>query len=172
MKPTSNQHPAYFSNYINKVEQQDLLLALRDVKQTLIKFVDQIKPEQENFAYADGKWTIKEVIVHCMDTERVFAFRAMSFARGEKQKMLSFDENVYAANCNAQHRNLQDIVEEFATLMDSTYLLFKSFSENTLNQGGEMQSGYATVNALGFVICGHTLHHLGVLKDRYLNEFK
>lgn len=168
MKPTSNQHPAYFGNYINKVEQQDLLLALREVKQTLIKFVEHIKPEQENFAYAEGKWTIKEVLIHCMDTERVFAFRAMSFARGEKQKMLSFDENSYAANSQAHERSLKEITEEFIVLMDSTYLLFKSFSDSTLNLGGDMQSGYATVNALGFVICGHTLHHLSVLKERYL----
>lgn len=168
MKPKPSDYPAYFGNYIKYVVQEDLNSALAQTQEQVLALVKTIPAHRENFAYAEGKWSVKQVLMHCMDTERVFAFRAMSFARGEKQTMLSFDENIYADNCDAHLRTLADITFEFDSLMRSSQLLFKSFSHQKLDVVGHMQSGPVTVNAIGYTICGHTLHHLGILKERYL----
>ncbi len=168
MKPLPSEYPKFFGTYIAQVQNNNLIEALANSRTEVLNLIQSVKSEQEDFAYAPEKWTIKQVLMHCMDTERIFAFRAMSFARGEQKKMISFDENVYANNCDAHLRTLKSITEEYESIMNSSILLFKSFSENKLASTGEMQSGTITVNALGYAICGHTQHHLSVLRERYL----
>lgn len=168
MKPLESEYPKFFGTYIQPVTNDDLIDELRRVKKMVLDLVVTVKQQQENHAYAEGKWTLKQVLLHCIDTERVFAYRAMCFARGEKQKMLAFDENVYADHSDAHLRPLASIAAEFAAVRDASILLFESFSKEKLAGTGEMQSGTITVNALGYAICGHTQHHLNVIKERYL----
>lgn len=168
MKPQQSDMPGYFENYIKLVKHESVLGAMVDTKNEMLELMRSINPNLENYAYAPSKWTVKEVLIHCMDTERIFSTRALGFARGEAQKALSYDENIYAPNSEAQLRTLNDIAEEYDAITNSTICLFKSFSEKKLAARGEMPSGWGTVNAIGFTICGHSIHHMNVLKERYL----
>src|SRR5882724_7988590 len=168
MRPQAEDTPGYFQNYVKLVKQDNLINALTETKKEFLALIHSIDPKIENYAYAEGKWTIKEVIIHCMDTERIFSTRALGFARGETQKALSYNENIYAPNSEAALRTLKDIYEECDAITTSTFCLFKSFSEKSLAARGETPAGWATVNAIGYTICGHTTHHINILKERYL----
>jgi hypothetical protein len=168
MKPNIDDYPTKISGYILPVIEVTVLEALHHSKLRLLKTIQTISEEKSNFAYAENKWTIKELILHCVDTERLFAFRALMFARGETQKALAFDENEYAKNSNASNRTLKSIIEEYEAVNTATVVLFKNFSNHQLSKKGEMPSGFITVNALGYAICGHLQHHLSVLTERYL----
>lgn len=168
MKPTLLQYPEYMDTYISLVKEDNVRDALAETKKTFLAFIGSINPDLENHRYAAGKWSIKEVILHCADTERIFASRALGYARGEKQKSLSFDENTYANNSHADTRSLKDIIDEYETIANATASLFHSFSDSVLSIPGEMPSGPCTVNAVGFAISGHNLHHMKIIKERYL----
>ena len=114
--------------------------------------------------------TTKQVLIHCIDTERIMATRALRFSRGDSQKSTSFDENLYAANSHADLRSLKDIEEEFDAVRNATIALFRSFSFETLMAVGTSPSGIVTVNSIGYMICGHTQHHLNIIKERYLKK--
>ncbi|MDO8999282.1 MAG: DinB family protein [Bacteroidota bacterium] len=170
MRPKESEHPKYYNYYIDLITQEDVLNALTESKKTTLDFIDTIPIELANYAYADLKWTVKQVLIHCVDTERIFATRALGFARGDSQKPNSYDENSYAVNSHANLRSITDISEEFEAVRNSTILLFKSFSFETLMAKGDTPSGFATVNSVGFTICGHTNHHLNIIKERYLKK--
>ena len=158
----------YLKKYISLVKEKNVLNALAESHLEALKLIDSILPNQENYSYSQGKWTIKEVLIHCMDTERIFCTRALSFARGETQPSQSFDENKYATNSEANLRLLSDIKEEWVNLRSSTISLFKNFSSNRLFSKGIMPAGELTVNDIGIAISGHSLHHLFIIKERYL----
>lgn len=158
----------YLKNYISLVNQKNVLIALTESHLEALKVIESIQPNQENYSYLEGKWTIKEVLIHCMDTERIFCTRALGFARRETQTSQSFDENKYATNSEANFRLLIDIKEEWVNLRGSTISLFKNFSSKSLFYKGAMPAGEISVNDIGLAICGHSLHHLLIIKDRYL----
>jgi hypothetical protein len=168
MKPNITDHPDFYRRYIELVEDHNLVNCISATTKDAVQLIRILNEEIGNFAYAEGKWTLKEVLIHCMDTERIFSTRALCFARGEKQRALPFDENLYAPNSHASSRSIENIALEFESIGNSTLQLFTSFSEKTLQQKGETPSGPCTVNAIGFAICGHTLHHLNVIRERYL----
>jgi hypothetical protein len=154
--------------YISLVKEKNVLNALAESHLETLKLIESIPPNHENYSYSEGKWTIKEVLIHCMDTERIFCTRALSFARGETQPSQSFDENKYATNSEANLRLLSDIKEEWNNLRGSTISLFRNFSSNKLFSKGIMPAGELTVNEIGIAISGHSLHHLFIIKERYL----
>ena len=158
----------YLKKYISLVKEKNVLNALAESHLETLKLIESIPPNHENYSYSEGKWTIKEVLIHCMDTERIFCTRALSFARGETQPSQSFDENKYATNSEANLRLLSDIKEEWINLRTSTISLFKNFSSNKLFSKGIMPAGELTVNEIGIAISGHSLHHLFIIKERYL----
>lgn len=168
MRPQAHEHPNYYGQYIALVKEDNIRSALAETKKTFLAFLRSIDPKLENHAYAEGKWTVKEVILHCTDTERIFSARALGYARGEKQKSLSYDENDYAKNCDAHTRSLNDLIEEYEAVANATTALFNSFSEKALASVGETPAGTATVLSVGFSMCGHNLHHMNILKERYL----
>ena len=170
MKPQPHEIPDYFKGYVALVKEDQLLEALTSTSSQLLSFIKSLPEAMGDHAYTPGKWTIKEVLLHCMDTERIFSTRAMGYARGERQKSLSYDENHYAPNSEAGLRSLASIYEEYEAISRSTYCLFKSFSPNKLSVIGETPAGKSTVNGMGFVICGHSLHHLNILNERYLSQ--
>jgi hypothetical protein len=172
MRPAIKDYPEFYDRYIGLTKQIDLNLLILETKKEVLFFFEQLDPRLHDYGYAPGKWTIKQVLLHCIDTERIFSYRALSFARGEKQTMLSFDEDVYAAQSNAQSRSLTNILEEFESVRQSTCLLFASFTDDVLNIKGETPSGQCTVNAIGFAICGHYKHHLQTIEKLYLGAAK
>lgn len=159
-------HP-FYQGYLNTAVGEDLLEAMELASNRLRAHVDLLSEEQSAFRYAPGKWSIKEVLQHMLDTERIFAFRALCFARGELQALPGFDENSYADASNADHRAWSDLLQEHSVVRASTLAMFRSFTPEMLLRRGTANERTFTVRALGWTIAGHELHHLHILKTRY-----
>jgi len=170
MRPKKEEHPEYYNYYVDLVKQEDVVNALTETKKTSSDFIKNIPIELANYAYADGKWTTKQVLIHCIDTERITATRALRFARGDSQKSTSFDENLYAAAGQFNKRSLYDLLHEFSLSRESNIALFKSFDEETLNSMGSANNNRMSVRAILFMIAGHEKHHVNVIKERYLTQ--
>jgi uncharacterized damage-inducible protein DinB len=147
---------------VNLIE--ELEICLHD----FIKFVQNIPMDKFDFRYAEGKWTIKEIIQHLIDAEHVFSYRALRISRNDKTPLPGFNENDYVDNTNANARSIQGLLTEFSALRQSTLLLFKSFSEEQLKRMGIASNADVSVRAIGFIIIGHQKHHQKVFQERYL----
>src|SRR5437870_7271735 len=128
MKPEKGSYPVYFENYIPLVEEENVLEALAQSWISIKTMLAAIAKDKENFAYAEGKWTIKQVVNHMIDTERIFAYRALRFARKDPQQPLPFEEDHYAANADVSGRTLSDLLYEFDSVRKASFSLFNSFS--------------------------------------------
>lgn len=167
-KPIEGSFPPYFATYINKVTEDNVTDAFRNQQGVVDSFFDNITEEKANTAYAPGKWTLKELLQHLIDTERIFAYRSLCIARKEMNSLPGFDENEYAANSQANNRSWKSLLEEFKLVRRSTEMLFDSFNQEMINQSGFSNNNRVTVNALGFITVGHLVHHIGVIKERYI----
>jgi hypothetical protein len=168
MRPEHGDYAEYYYRYIILVEGEDIVKVLENQLQSFENFYSSITEEQGNFGYADGKWTIKEVIGHVIDTERIMAYRALAIAREEKQSLPGFEQDDYVAIGNFTERNLEELINEYKTLRVSNIAMFKSFSDEEFNRKGTASENKVSVIALAFIIAGHELHHLNILKERYL----
>lgn len=167
MRPLPTTFPSYFNNYIKLVPEENVLAALKDNAQKSGVFFSKISEEQSVYKYAKDKWTVKEIVQHIIDTERIFAYRALAIARGDTAVLPSFDENKYAANSLANQRTWKELTEEFQSVRHSTIFLFDSFQGDTLNQSGKISDYQMTVLALGFTSAGHVIHHMNIIRERY-----
>ncbi len=167
-RPYLSRVPEFYHGYINYVQQDDIMEAFREHTAMLEQFLDKIPTEKQTFRYAAGKWSIKEVLQHIIDAEKIFAYRALCFARKESQSLPGFDENSYAANSKADKRNWNDLREEFRLLRRSTMLMFKSFDEEQLESAGVSNGKSIYVRAIGYIIIGHAAHHAHIIRERYL----
>lgn len=167
-RPDPATVPVYFNRYINQAPGNDINKVLQEQSKELFRFLSRIPEGKRNYRYAKGKWTIREVLQHMIDTERVFAYRALCFSRQDQTPLPSFDENLYAANANASKREWKDLIEEFKAVRRSTEILYQSFSKKQLNSFGTASNHPISVQAIGFIVAGHVNHHLSVLKERYL----
>ena len=158
----------YFENYTSLVPEKDVLSAMNNQAKTLTDFFNSISDEKAMYAYAVGKWTMKEMLQHMIDTERIFAFRALAIARKETVTLPGFDENVYAVNSFANRRTWANLVDEMKIVREATTLLFKSFTDDMLNTTGNFSAATATVNTVGNIIVGHFCHHVNTTNERYL----
>ena len=168
MRPYVKDHIAYFSKYIELIPEEDVVSALKANHQVVLDFIESIPRHKLNYFYDEGKWTVKQVINHIIDTERILSYRALRFARGDNQQVLAFDENLYAANANLTNTNIQLLADEFDSVRLSNILLFRQLSEKELLLKGLMASGETNVLSLGYFLCGHAQHHINVIKERYL----
>jgi hypothetical protein len=162
-RPDLNRMPAYYHKYINQAREDDLMSALKT--STLA-----IPPDKQDHRYAEGKWTIKEVIQHIIDIERVFTYRALRFARKDPTNLPGFDEKVFSASANADKRKWEDIVDEFTSLRKATELMFGSFDDEQLESAGTASNVSMYVLGIGYIIVGHCEHHLAILKEKYLEK--
>ena len=161
-------YPPAFRNYISLVENEDLSFILEKQMNEAAQFFNSVQEDKWLFKYAENKWTIKEVLQHITDTERVFSFRALAFARKDPNTFPSFNENEYAKNSDADNRNPKDLIEEFLAVRKSSQLLFKSFTPSQLETVGKAGNNQMSVNAIGYMIAGHFQWHVNILKERYL----
>jgi len=168
MKPSTTTYPAYFQRYINQVKEDDLTLAFKNQMPAAEIFFQSISEELSKRKYAEDKWTIKEVLQHIIDAERVFSYRAMCFARKEQTMLPSFDENSYAINSNANDRTWNEMIEEFTATRKATEYLFNSFTDDALNTVGKASDYTISVAALGFITVGHVEHHIRIIQERYI----
>lgn len=169
MRPKKGTYPSYLENYISKAIGNNLHDALIHSTEHLLQTISSIPDEEGDYAYAEGKWTIKELLIHISDAERVFSYRLLRFARGDQQQPLPFEEDEYVKNCNADKRSLSSVIEELIAVRNATASLVESLQSEDLNKTGNTSVGTITVNALGFAICGHCNHHLSVLEEKYLH---
>jgi uncharacterized damage-inducible protein DinB len=168
MRPAKGDYAEYYKQYIDLVEGDDIFRVLIEQNLESQNIINSFSESKGNHSYAEGKWTVKEVIGHMMDVERIFAYRALSIARGETRPLPGMDQNLYAKNGNFNNRQLFDINYEFRLARESNILLFGSFDKAVLNNRG-VASGYeVTVLALMWITAGHEKHHLNVLKERYM----
>ncbi len=169
-RPGSNTYPPYFNTYIKLVEEENINNALKDQLPVAEEFLNSITEEQSFYKYAEGKWSIKEVLQHIIDAERVFVYRAMAFARQEQNLLPSFDENEYAANSHADDRPWKELTGELVALRKSTIFFFDSLSEEDFNTIGKASNYEISVLALAYVTVGHLTHHLNLIKERYVSQ--
>lgn len=167
-KPNITDYPEYFGRYINQVSEENLKDAFKNQLPKIEEFLQSISEEKSLYAYAPGKWTLKELWQHSIDTERVFQYRAMCIARKETAALPSFDENLYAQNSNANARSWKSISEELLNVRKSTEDLFNSFSEEMLLLKSSAGDRSVSVISLGFIIVGHVYHHINVVREKYL----
>ena len=171
MKPSElnpEEYPAYFSTYLATVADENLIEELEISVHRLIKFVQNIPLDKFDYQYASGKWTIKDILQHLIDSERIFAYRALRFARNDKTSLPGFEEDDYAREANGSKRSIQDLLTEMAVVRQATLSLFKTFSEEQLVSIGTASNKQVSVRAIGFVIIGHQNHHQKVFEERYL----
>ncbi len=167
-KPAKTDAASYYHKYIDLIAADDLHEAFKQYAITLDRFLDGLPDSKADYAYDEGKWTVKQLLQHMIDAERIFAHRALWFARKTPTALSGFDENEYAAIADVSNRTLKSLVEEMKAVRRSTEFLFNSFSDKELNTFGTANTFDITVNALGFVILGHVQHHKKILKERYL----
>ncbi|WP_298316075.1 DinB family protein [uncultured Aquimarina sp.] len=165
---TSGEYNPYYGVFIDQAENANILTGLQQSKQKFIDFVNTIFDEKLTYAYAEGKWTIAEVLQHIIDTERIFSYRALRFARNDKSPLIGFDQDEYVPNSNANNYSRQELIEDFEAARNNSIGLFKSFTQNMLTEIGEASGSPMSVRAIGYVLSGHQKHHLHVIKDRYL----
>jgi len=171
MAPDLSRIPAFFHNYINQVAPaENLNQVLQRHAADWPQFLRQIPADRWEYAYDEGKWTIKEVVQHVIDAERIFSYRALCLARKDKTALPSFDENAYAANSRANNRSATDLIEETELVCRSTIKLFASFDEEQLNASGTVSGNSIYTAALAYITAGHALHHQRLIASRYLNE--
>ncbi|NDK56356.1 DinB family protein [Pontibacter fetidus] len=170
-KPSDTEFPVSYLPYVSQVPENKEVLDILEQQvtelQQLLATIDDARAEE---AYAEGKWTIKELVQHMIDSERVFAYRALCFARGEQASLPGFDENLYAENSMANDRQLKDILDEYELVRKSNLCLFRSFETAVLDNVGTANNKHITLRGLIYVIAGHERHHLNILKERYLKQ--
>lgn len=167
-KPQVGEHPAQFDRYISLVDAGDAAAVVKKYSADLNAFYTSLPEEKADHAYAEGKWTLKEVLQHIMDTERIFSYRLMCIARKDNTPLPSFDENSYAANSFASARSFASLKEEFVAIRKSTDLLILSLNEEQLSSTGISGTLPAKANSFAYIIFGHLLHHRNITEERYL----
>lgn len=165
---SENEYSTFNATYIDAAGEVDLLEELEICLHDFIRFVQNIPMDKFDYRYAEGKWTIKEIIQHIIDTERIFAYRALRISRNDLTPLPGFDENFFTSNTNGNLRSLQDLLTELSAVRHSNLLLFKSFSQDQLKRDGIASENPISVRAIGFMLIGHQKHHQKVFGERYL----
>ncbi len=167
-RPDLNRIPEWYHNYIHSTEGDDLLQLLTDQLEEFSGFLKDIPNEKRDHRYAPGKWTIRDLVQHILDAERIFAYRALRFARKDATPIPGFNENDYAENAKAGSREWNEMIGEFKLTRGSNIILFRSFDEEQLEASGISGGNSIYVRALGFILVGHINHHVRIIKERYL----
>lgn len=166
--PDLESTPAFYRGYINNVKDYDMYEVLRTSNKEALAIVRSIPETRGEFRYAEGKWSIKELLCHMIDFERIFAYRALRFARKDRTPLPGFEENDYAPEANAHARSLKEIADQMERLRQTTIDLFEGFTPEMLQRKGIASNSELSVVNLGFIIPGHETHHRKVLQERYL----
>lgn len=167
IRPDADEHAPFYSAYVAAVPDGDVSRALGQQGEVFLRLLKDLGDERAGFAYAAGKWTIKEVILHMADTERIFAYRLLRIARGDATPLSPFDENAYAPMSEANNRPLDSLLGEFAAVRGATLALLRWLPEQAWTRRGVASGREVSVRALAWITTGHALHHEQVLRERY-----
>lgn len=170
IKPAPGEYAEYAIMYISLLpDDGNILSHLKENGETLKQLFHSIPDEKLNFRYEANKWSIKEILQHIIDDERIYTYRALRFARADNTNLPGFDQEPYAEYSKADERTISDLLEEYRVVRLATISLFEYMPEDAFLRGGIASNHYVTVRALLFHIAGHELHHLNILKERYLS---
>lgn len=168
-RPDLSTVPSFYTPYVEFVKDMDVLDALRTAEDRVQDLLMTIPEEKGTYRYGEGKWSLKEVLNHMMDAERVFVYRALRFSRSDQTPLHAFEENDYAPRANAHARTIAQLAQEMQNLRTSTIDLYASFTPEVLSMKGTASNKEISVLSLGYVIAGHDLHHLKIIAERYLH---
>jgi len=168
-RPTETEYASYYQSYVNQVSETDIMAVLRSEIDDLDVLLNRVPAEKETYAYAEGKWTIREIIGHLIDGERVFGYRALCIARGEKQNLPGFEQDDYLRTSPYNRVELEELLSELRLVRLSNIAMFRTLDEEAWNRVGLANNNEVTVRALAFIMAGHLRHHMKVLRERYLS---
>ncbi|KMQ67762.1 DNA damage-inducible protein DinB [Chryseobacterium sp. FH2] len=158
----------YIQRYLDNIPSENWLEELKISGEKTVNVYSRLSEEQSHFAYGEGKWTLKELLLHLSDTERVFQYRILAFARGDENQLPGFDEEIYAENSFANERSLKSLLEEYKLVRNSSQVLLESLRLSVLNNIGIANGNPISVETIGKLIVGHNYHHLNIIEERYL----
>lgn len=168
-QPKKSEYPVFYSPYIEVLDKASSLMENFEASLELFEKIFYDVPEDKyEFRYQEDKWTIKEVVQHLIDAERVFVYRALRFSRKDENSLSGYEENSYVANYDINRRDFNSLLDEFCLLRRSTIIMFENFEKSELELMGKVEGNLISVRALGFICSGHVFHHLNVIKERYL----
>ncbi len=167
-RPESSEYFEYYGRYVDQVPEGDVISILAEELQRTLTLLSGVPTERADYSYAPGKWSIKEVIGHLIDTERVFAYRALSFARRDPAHLPSMEQDDWAGVSNAAERTLEALANELEAVRRSSILLFRGFDDEMMALRGGASGYEFSVRSIPYIIAGHEIHHRGVLAERYL----
>lgn len=162
----------YVQRYLDQIPSEDWIGELKISGEKTVEIYAALTEGQSLFAYAEGKWTLKELLLHLSDTERIFQYRILAFARGDKAQLPGFDEEEYAAASFANNRSLESILEEYKLVRKSSQILIETLEPSVLKNTGIANGNQLAVETIGKLIVGHNYHHLSIIKERYLPGLK
>lgn len=158
----------YIQRYLDLIPSGNWLEELKKSGEKTIAIYSKLSEEQSHFAYAEGKWTLKELLLHLSDTERVFQYRILAIARGDKNELPGFDEELYANQSFANGRSLNSLIEEYELIRNSSRILLETMNPSALDRIGTANGNRISAETIGRLIVGHNLHHLNIIVERYL----
>jgi len=164
----SNEYLPYYQTYLDYLPDEELISQLIDLRNQFVEFLEKLTPVDLNLSYAEGKWTVAQVLQHVLDTERIFQYRALSIARKDKTTLPGFDQDSYVTVSNANNRKLPEFLNEFVMVRNSGIALFESFDKEMLKEIGNANGAPLSPRAAGFIAAGHQKHHLILFKKLYL----
>ena len=171
--PSQNEYPIYAEMYMKLVKKDGSLI--EQLKSSLYRtktLINNLSNEELDYRYEKNKWSIKEVLVHIIDDERIYGYRSLSFARNDKTNLPGFEQEDYNLNSDTSERTIENIMEEYEALRLSTISLFNGFSDNSLKRMGIANGNQASARALGYHILGHDLHHIKIIENLYLKKLR
>lgn len=166
-RPDATEYAPFYTGYVANVPEHDVVSALRDSGRELVTALSAVPESRGGFRYADGKWTIREVIGHLIDAERIFSYRALRLARADATPLPGFEENDYVRAAGSDARTLADLIDELRIVRESTVRLFASLPDEAWSRKGVVSGRDVTVRAIAYITAGHMRHHLKVLRERY-----
>lgn len=166
-RPEATEYAPFYSTYVSLVPETDALMILERQPDELRALASQVVSERERFRYAPGKWSIREVVGHIADTDRVFGYRAFCISRGEQQPLPGFDQDEYMATAGFEARPLADLVEEFSSIREANLRALRRLDSHGWDRTGTASGHPVSVRALAFMMAGHVRHHCNILRERY-----
>ncbi len=167
-RPTENEYPKYYVPYVQAVSEGGLTEILQEHLEKMTELFEGISEKDGLFRYAENKWSIKEVLGHITDTERIMSYRLLRVGRGDQTELAGFDENFFVQGAKSNQRSLKDLLEDFNATRNATISLIKNMPEEAWRNKGYANNSPITTRAIAYIIAGHEAHHRNIIKDRYL----